>query len=112
MSLHSAQTSSGITPRRINRANALQPRHRANTDSSVAATARAPSTIQAASGASKTSASAAAVTENTAPIACAKRLGGPGTGFASSGNRGTMTRVTSWPSGLNVGPAATRAAKP
>ena len=49
MSLQRSQTSGGITPARISSANALQPRHNPNTDSSLAASS-APSTAYAASG--------------------------------------------------------------
>ena len=42
----------------------------------------------------------------------AKRLGGPATGRAGIPSRGVTTRVTSWPSGLSVGPVSTRATKP
>ncbi len=101
-----SQTSCGITPARISSANSLQPRHTPNTDSSVAAAIRAPSSAYAAVLSPKPSASTAAATENVAPTAWAKRLGGPGTGLAATGRRGTTTRVTSWPSGLSVGPPA------
>jgi hypothetical protein len=47
----------------------------------------------------------------TAPIACAKRFGGPATTFGVP-SRGATTRVASWPSGLSVGPVSTRAQKP
>ena len=45
--------------------------------------------------------------EKVAPIACANRLGGPGTGFGATARRGVTTRVTNWPSGLKR-----RAARP
>jgi hypothetical protein len=54
----------------------------------------------------------AAVTDTTAPMPWAKRLGGPATGLAATGSRGVITRVTSWPSGLSVGPVSTRATNP
>jgi len=38
MSAHSTHTVSGMTPHRIKRLNTTQPRHKANADSSVAAT--------------------------------------------------------------------------
>ena len=51
----------------------------------------------------------------TAPMPWANRFGGPGTSRGSTPRRvsiGVSTRVTSWPSGLNRGPASTRATKP
>jgi protein-tyrosine-phosphatase len=49
--------------------------------------------------------------EKQTPIACAKRLGGPGTRRGGP-RRGATTLVASWPSGLSVGPVSTRAQKP
>ena len=46
----------------------------------------------------------AAVTDRTAPIPCAKRFGGPGTGLAATRSCGVIMRVTRWPRGLSVGP--------
>src|ERR1019366_46907 len=110
--LQRSQTSAGITPARISTANALQPRHRPNTDSSVAATISSPSNTYAAVLRPNPSANTAADTENAAPIPWAKRLGGPATGRAATRRRGVMRRVTRSPSGLNVGPLRTRATKP
>jgi hypothetical protein len=112
MSLHSWQIASGITPTLIKPAKIAQPRHTAKTASSVAATAMTPSTAYAATGRWNPNANTAAVTDRTAPIPCAKRFGGPGTGLAATPSSGVTTRVTSWPSGLNVGPVRTRATKP
>src|ERR1039458_7459053 len=77
--LQRSQTSAGITPARISTANALQPRHRPNTDSSVAATISSPSNAYAAVLRPNPSANTAADTENAAPIPWAKRLGGAAT---------------------------------
>jgi len=49
---------------------------------------------------------------SVAPIAWAKRLGGPGVSRSANGSAGATTRVASWPSGLRVGPVRTRAQKP
>ena len=58
-------------------------------------------------------ASTAAVTVKTAPIACAKRFGGPGTSLLLERQRRARARGwRSWPSGLRVGPVSTRAMKP
>ena len=53
-----------------------------------------------------------AETDSAAPMAWAKRFGGPGTSLASTASRGVITFVTSRPSGLKRGPDATRAANP
>jgi hypothetical protein len=50
--------------------------------------------------------------ENTTPIACAKRLGGPATGRGGTRSRGAITLVANRPRGLIVGPVRTRAQKP
>src|SRR5690606_2737181 len=63
MFAHSSHTPWGMTPARMSRANAWQPRHRPNADSRNAAAASAPVTIQAAVGA-PANASTAAVVEN------------------------------------------------
>ena len=57
-------------------------------------------------------ASAAAASDSVAPMPWAKRLGGPGTGRGATGSRGVITRVTSCPRGLSVGPVRTRARNP
>ena len=46
-----------------------------------------------------------------APIAWAKRLGGPATSFGGP-SRGAITRVASSANGLSFGPVSTRAQKP
>ena len=47
----------------------------------------------------------------TAPIPCANRFGGPGTGFLAP-SRGAITFCAVQPSGLSVGPVSTRAQNP
>ena len=111
MSLQRSQTSSGMTPTRMSKAKALQPRHTASADSRKAAVPRRASTTWAANQWSRI-VSTRAVSEKATPMPWANRLGGPGTRFPSIGRRGVTTRVTSWPSGLNVGPVTTRATKP
>ena len=112
MSVHSTQTDSGITPLRTSSAKALQPRQSPRNDSSPAATTSIPTSTYAAPAWPNPYARTTAVTVSTAPIPCANRLGGPETGFSTNGSRGTRPRVTSWPSGLSVGPVQTRATKP
>ena len=55
-----------------------------------------------------------APTVTTAPMPWANRFGGPGVsrGSIPARRHGVSTRVTNWPSGLNRGPASTRATKP
>ena len=87
MSAHSRHTDSGMTPIRISAANALHPRQMPNTDSSVAATINSPMSRSANPSAPRTQATRAAVV-TVVPIACANRLGGPGTSRAANGKRG------------------------
>src|SRR5262245_53250604 len=61
---------------------------------------------------SNTAHETSALTDSTAPMPCAKRFGGPGTSLGSTSRRGVMTFVTRRPSGLNRGPAASRATNP
>ena len=53
-----------------------------------------------------------AVMVNAAPTPCANLFGGPGTNRCSSESFGVITCVANRPSGLNVGPARTRATNP
>ena len=89
----------------------MQPRQIANTDSSRAAKIKPAITSFAASEKSR-SASNRADDEKTNPIVWANLFGGPGTNLWSKFNFGVTTRVTNSASGLNAGPAATRAANP
>lgn len=109
---HSAHTRSGIKPRRINLAKIAQPRQNPSAASSVAAAAMAPTSSWAMPVAANPKWATVAATESVAPIAWAKRFGGPGTGRGAMRNAGTITLVASSASGLNVGPAATRATNP
>src|SRR5262249_22361944 len=111
-SAHASQTASGMTPAFISRANALQPRQYPKIDSSPAATTMKPANTIDTPTAPKPNRATTAAMVKVAPMAWANRLGGPGVGFGSSGTRGTITRVASWPSGLNRGPEATRATNP
>jgi hypothetical protein len=94
----------------MSRLKAWQPRQRAKTDSSVAATT---------SSARNTSATVVAPASQqidpavviVAPSAWAKRFGGPATSLGAP-SRGAATRVASCASGLSVGPVSTRAQKP
>ena len=101
-----------MTPRRISQPNSVQPRQKANTDSSVAATTIIATSTRAARVASNATAATSAATLSVAPMPCANRFGGPGTHRGATGSLGVMTRVTSWPSGLSVGPVSTRATNP
>ena len=85
---------------RISQLKIVQPRQNPNADSSVAATTIAASATSAAGCWPKPTAQTAAVTDRTAPIPCANRLGGPGTYFGGRPRRGVTTRVANWPSGL------------
>ena len=89
----------------------MQPRQIANTDSSSAAKIKPAMTIFAANEKSS-SASNSADDEKTNPIVWANLFGGPGTNLCSNFNFGVTMRVTNSASGLNAGPAATRAANP
>lgn len=111
MSVHCAQTPSGTRPTRISRPKTLHPRQSANTASSVAATMTATRNTSPATASPKPRASTAPAPVMTAPMPCAKRLGGPGTSFAGP-IRGASTFVASSASGLRLGPATTRATKP
>ena len=87
MSAHSRHTRSGMTPTRISAANALQPRHIANTDSRVAATINSAMKMSDSPSAPVSHATSAAVV-TVSPMVCAKRLGGPGTRRAANGSAG------------------------
>ena len=107
MSAHSAQIASGIRPARIRRAKTWQPRQIANTDSSVAATSSIATSTPAAVVAPASHRIVAAVVI-AAPMPCAKRLGGPGTYFGSTGrdlHREARQRAQSRP-GQDAGPEA------
>lgn len=111
MLLHSMQISSGTTPMRINPANMMQPKQIARNASNEAATSNIAMTICAAPSepvAHKTE----AVVEKTTPTPCAKRFGGPATNLWLIFKAGVTTCVAIRPSGLNFGPANTRAQKP
>ncbi len=84
-SLHSSHTDSGTTPAFINRAKTLQPRQIPKADSKKAAPASMTTTTRAAPGAPD-SQSRDPLMENTTPMACANRFGGPGV------NRGAPRR--------------------
>ena len=111
-SAQAAQTCSGITPARIRIANSLQPMQMPNADSSVAATVIVATSTSANVVAPNAKWAINAAVDSTAPMPWAKRFGGPSTSRGASGRAGTTTCVASRPSGLNVGPAATRATKP
>ena len=111
MLLQRSQTSAGITPIRINNANALQPRQSPNTDSSSAATIRPPKTNLAAV-IDPPSARTLAEPVKTRPMPCAKRFGGPAVSFGSISSRGLTMRVTNSASGLKFGPLITRRRNP
>jgi hypothetical protein len=112
MSLHSWQMASGITPILIRLAKIAQPRHTAKTASSVAAAARHPARRKR-----PRTGEIRMPTPRRSPTGprrypARNAFGGPGTGLAATPSSGVTTRVTSWPSGLNVGPVRTRATKP
>ena len=89
----------------------MQPRQYANTDSNTAA-AMIMDSITTAPVQIPRPANTDAVAVKSRPTPWAKRLGGPGTGRLVTLRWGVTTRVTSWPSGLSLGPVATRARKP
>ena len=79
-----------------------------NTDSSVAATTSRATSTSAAVGAPAIHATRAAV-EKVAPMAWAKRLGGPGTGRGGSRGRDAGGELTEWAqarTGEDAGPEA------
>src|SRR5262249_42868825 len=110
-SAHAVQVLAGMRPTRIRPAKIAHPTQNAKTDSSVAAITIMPSRATATQSARKPKWATTAADDIVAPRACAKRLGGPGTGRGRP-RRGATSRVASWPSGLNVGPVSTRARNP
>ena len=103
-------TDAGISPARMSRPNAWQPRQNATIDSSPAATTSSASSTSAAVVAPASTRIPAAVVK-AAPMPWANRLGGPGTYFGRP-SRGAATRIANRPRGLRGGPVSTRAQKP
>src|SRR5262249_27589094 len=99
MLLQRSQTSSGMTPKCMSTANALHPRHSANTDSRAAATRMSPTKTSASAVSPNPNCAITAATDKVAPIPWAKRFGGPATSLGANGSLGVTTRVTNWPSG-------------
>jgi hypothetical protein len=89
----------------------LQPRQKAKIASSPAATTMATRNATPAASTPNPSARTAPVPVIAAPIACAKRFGGPDTSFGGP-SRGAATFVANSASGLSDGPATTRSTKP
>ena len=111
MSRQASQVSSGTIPTRISNRNSQHPRQNPTNASNDAATRIAPTRAVTNAPAPKTTATSAP-TESVAPMPWAKRFGGPGVSRTVHARRGRTTRVTSVPSGLSVGPVATRATNP
>ena len=78
MLVHATHIFSGITPKRINQENMMQPKHIAKNASKDAATISIDSEIVVIDGVLNMN-PARATDETASPIAWAKRLGGPGT---------------------------------
>ncbi len=110
-SAHSRQISSGISPTRISTAKIRQPRQSPNAASRNAAPSSGTRTQRATLHPALTQTIRAAVLKK-APMAWAKRFGGPGVSLGAKGSLGAATRVANWPSGLSEGPVSTRAQKP
>ena len=111
-SAHSRHVDSGITPARISSAKTSQPTQKARNDSSAGGgdhhREQDVGGERRVDGEARASRSAIV---KLAPIVCANRFGGPGTGSGAP-RRGATTRVANCPSGLSVGPVAERARNP
>src|SRR6478735_10842591 len=110
MLLQASHTEAGIRPMACSLPKIAPHKQKPTADSSSAATVIRPTNTQDSVGAPTEYATTAA-TDRVAPMACANRLGGPGTNFGGP-IRGAITFVASCPNGENLGPEATLARKP